>query len=287
MKLWGDVQRNEGEAFAALEPISSIQLLDSYGAPCDGNYLAVDTSVGSPDQLFIACGDCTGRSYDLETGKLLNRFAGHSGYLHSILFCPKSQLVVTTSDDGDLRLWDARQGSLSGDNTTKMIYSLTQDRSSEAISFDHLVCSAVDGEEGFLSFGGVGARSSKGTVGTMHLGSRTLLRSYVDETLSCVNKIVHTPNVSSRDSVSSNHLAGSLCVAGDLAPRATETACSQVKWVDQVGKVISTAESTTNCIYGLDMTTGSHNLFAVSGESCELDLFALESVQRLFSVSTQ
>src|SRR5262249_3016334 len=47
---------------------------------------------------------------DVQTGKQLVAFRGHSGALHSALFGTDGRFVVTASDDQTARVWDAATG---------------------------------------------------------------------------------------------------------------------------------------------------------------------------------
>ena len=66
----------------------------------------------SPDSRLALSGskDKTARVWDLQTGQVLQRLAGHTAYLYAVAFSPDGALVLTTSADNTARLWDLQTG---------------------------------------------------------------------------------------------------------------------------------------------------------------------------------
>ena len=71
----------------------------------DGPILAVAIS---PDARYVAAGSAVGdvRIYDLETGELAGRCAGHRGGIYTVLFQPDGKRLVTAGFDGNVRMYD-------------------------------------------------------------------------------------------------------------------------------------------------------------------------------------
>jgi WD40 repeat protein len=62
----------------------------------------------SPDASLVAVGSAAGpvRTYNLETGKLVAQFTGHSGGIYAVAFPPDGQHLVTAGFDGTVRIYD-------------------------------------------------------------------------------------------------------------------------------------------------------------------------------------
>lgn len=65
----------------------------------------------SPDSRVVASGGYHDvRLWDISTGKLRARFAGHTNQIYSMAWSPSSGLLASASSDSTVRLWDVRQG---------------------------------------------------------------------------------------------------------------------------------------------------------------------------------
>jgi len=65
----------------------------------------------SGTRLATGSFDQSGRTWDLDTGRMTCALEGHRGALEDIAFQPDGDLVATCAADGTARLWDARSGT--------------------------------------------------------------------------------------------------------------------------------------------------------------------------------
>jgi WD40 repeat protein len=68
------------------------------------------TGSSEEDDQQAAAPDNTARLWDAATGKQLQLFAGHSGWVRSVAISPDGHTVLTGSSDKTARLWDADTG---------------------------------------------------------------------------------------------------------------------------------------------------------------------------------
>jgi len=68
----------------------------------------------SPNGKYALSGsdDMTARLWDVESGKLLRTFEGHSGLVIAVAFSPDGQYVLSGSSDMTVQLWKVEDGSL-------------------------------------------------------------------------------------------------------------------------------------------------------------------------------
>ena len=100
-------------------------LLWSYALTADDELVgklrtAVDPSGGSPGQclafgsahLFSGSADRTVKCWDVATGQQLHCWGGHRSEIKSIAAASDSNMLLSGSEDGELRIWDTRCATL-------------------------------------------------------------------------------------------------------------------------------------------------------------------------------
>ena len=67
----------------------------------------------SPDGRRIVSGssDNTVAVWDLESGALIHRLAGHQGWVSSVAVSPDGRRIVSGSDDKTVAVWDLESGT--------------------------------------------------------------------------------------------------------------------------------------------------------------------------------
>jgi WD40 repeat protein/transcriptional regulator with XRE-family HTH domain len=73
---------------------------------------ALNGATFSPDGKYIATAsvDKLAHLWDVESGKEIRQYSGHTDILYSVAFSPDGKYIVTTSADGTARLWDVQTG---------------------------------------------------------------------------------------------------------------------------------------------------------------------------------
>ncbi len=67
----------------------------------------------SPDQRrIVSAGDGALRLWDVETGRVLASFEGHSDDVTAAAFSPDGRMLLSGGDDGEVKLWNAETGEL-------------------------------------------------------------------------------------------------------------------------------------------------------------------------------
>ncbi|KAG2097558.1 WD40-repeat-containing domain protein [Suillus discolor] len=66
----------------------------------------------SPNGTIVASGssDGTVRLWFVETGKVIDKWTGHTGYVKSVCWSPDGERVVSGSRDGTAKIWDVESG---------------------------------------------------------------------------------------------------------------------------------------------------------------------------------
>ncbi len=70
--------------------------------------LTTECRLQSPDGRFVASGAIDGiiNVFDVSTGKLVHTLEGHAMPIRSLAFSHSSQLLLTASDDGQIKIYD-------------------------------------------------------------------------------------------------------------------------------------------------------------------------------------
>lgn len=84
-------------------------------------------TVTPENHLLTASGDRNAREHNLADGKIVRTFAGHKDWVYTLCYNPSKQLIATGSYDGEIRVWNSKDGSVAtsfiaipkaGDNAT-------------------------------------------------------------------------------------------------------------------------------------------------------------------------
>mmetsp|Transcript_3406 Transcript_3406/g.4578 ORF Transcript_3406/g.4578 Transcript_3406/m.4578 type:complete len:368 (-) Transcript_3406:1800-2903(-) len=174
----GSSGKQNEKAFFELRTPQLEGLKGSLSPWAETNGLAIDSKT-APKNLFSAAGDGYAYSWDLETQKVVQKFAGHGDYLHAITLIPGSQLLATGSEDGTCRLWDIR--------TNECVETFPIDETSSRDKF--VAATTVDHAGNWLCFGGQDSKG-RGSFNTVHVASRTVMtKALTDPSISCVQSL--------------------------------------------------------------------------------------------------
>jgi WD40 repeat protein/serine/threonine protein kinase len=70
----------------------------------------VSIAVSPDDQFFLGAVDYAFSLWDLQSGKQIRKFEGHTAHVNSVAFSPNGRQVLSASSDCSLRLWDVATG---------------------------------------------------------------------------------------------------------------------------------------------------------------------------------
>jgi len=147
IRLWDwDKLVNLSSEQQILTKVSPKLELQQEGSIFEINGLWVDNQ--TPGLIYSACGDNNAYCWNLDTGTCVGTFRGHTDYIHCITQRPSGH-VVTGSEDGTVRLWDAR---------SYKIVNKIEPFSFEKSSHKWISCMAIDKSDNWLVCGG-GSRS--------------------------------------------------------------------------------------------------------------------------------
>ncbi|CEO95821.1 WD domain, G-beta repeat [Plasmodiophora brassicae] len=157
----GDLSIKVWDIDCVEEPL--LELVNPQGTTAAGGLTAVSETNGlaycsETRALFSASGQAAAFQWDLSTGQVVMRFAGHDDYLHCISMGVTPSTILTGSEDGFVRLWDIRSGECEA--------VLAQPGGKHWISS---ICCYGD----WMSCG-----SGSGSLFTYHVASRSLVQTY-------------------------------------------------------------------------------------------------------------
>ena len=143
--------------------------------PINGRRVSVSSVSFSPDGLYLCSGssDKTVHLWNVETGKVVRTFIGHTDWVRSVSFSPDGSYICSGSDDNTVRLWNTKTGDL-----VRTLNGHTEPVNSVSFSpKDNLVCSGSDDE----------------TVRLWNVEDGDLVRTFIGHT-DCVNSVSFSPD---------------------------------------------------------------------------------------------
>ena len=226
----------------------------------------------SPDSMHLVVASSIGIwIYDTQTGKELNLITDHTSSITSAMYSPDGTMIVSTSRDGKVRLWNATTGNLK----VKLITDI------DKIYQDHIAVFSPDGN--LIATGGsFSSKSQNRLIGAVRLwdaATSKLKATFTTQNLP-VTTVVFSPDSTTLVSLSSQKKAMNLwhISSGKLimtlghtnkihsliySPDSTTIATSHIDknvrlWDTTTGKLKTTlphTEQVTSVVYSPDGTT--------------------------------
>eukprot|EP00808_Paulinella_micropora_P025213 g72472.t1 len=111
---WDDVRGRLMHALAGQPPLQPVQELHVPQARglrgALKQWAEFNDSVLHRGLLWTACGDGQLYAWDMETGKTQAQLQGHEDAVYCVRTCEQKSSLCSASEDGTVRLWDARSG---------------------------------------------------------------------------------------------------------------------------------------------------------------------------------
>jgi len=200
------------------------------------NGLAIDKTDGGT--LFAASGDNKVYAWDLSSGELKLALKGHTDYVHTVSYLPKSKQIVSGGEDGVVKFWDERVG---GEGLDQIEPNALQMAARHSLG-KWISCIAVDNSEDWLVCGGASHLS------LWHLESKT------------ATTVFHTP-----------HSCPQVVRFEDDYLLSAGTEPNVFKWAIN-GELRSSFPCTPKSVFSLCVSEGSNRLLAISGHSYHVDI---------------
>ncbi|XP_033126784.1 THO complex subunit 6 homolog [Anneissia japonica] len=100
---WSDILQKSSKVAWSLS-VPSTQ--DQFSAP-ETNSIVYNSK---DNVLYSGCGDNNIYTWDLESGSHKSTLSGHTNYVHCLSLFNSSNQLVSSSEDGSVRIWDGRGG---------------------------------------------------------------------------------------------------------------------------------------------------------------------------------
>ena len=136
MRLWNPLKATPGSAEG------DAMLIQAYGGA--HGYGVLDVCIASDNSRFVSAGgDRAAFLWDVATGRVVRRFAGHSQRINALALSEDGAVLLTGSYDKTVGLWDLRAAS--GREPIQVLDDFRDSVSAVACSSHRVLAGSVDG----------------------------------------------------------------------------------------------------------------------------------------------